>query len=325
LTSPSLTKIDSQLIPRPRSDQKHPVLDGNYILPTKAIDRMCTEVTTWVENRSPGGLIKGKPRLGKTRGAWFLKNYFWQSNNGGYPTFLINCRAYKFPSEPMFMEDMLSDVGHACVRNGKPNEKRDRLIQFLIDHARRSNQNRIILIFDDAQRLHSIQYEWLMDIYNALDRCGIYMTALLFGQKDLGFKYTSLKAAETAQIIGRFMVQSHTFTGVVSLEELHTCLEGYDENSEFPEDSGWSFTRYFFPEMYEHGFRLKNYAENIFALFKMAKNGDTTSKIEIPMQYLSLAVEYCLKRFGVDGDNLTHLEKKQWAEAIKNSGYSRSI
>ncbi|UTW69383.1 hypothetical protein KHA80_21460 [Anaerobacillus sp. HL2] len=48
------------------------------------------------------------------------------------------------------------------------------------------------------------------------------------------------------QIIGRFMVQQYKFNGLLSKDDIYECLVGYD-TSHFPENSGFSFTRFYFP------------------------------------------------------------------------------
>lgn len=313
------------IILRPVCDRKsHPVSTGNYVIPTNAIMEMCENVGEWIENRSPGGVVYSKPRVGKTRAIRYLREYLKSSDAGSYPSFLVNCRQYRIPTEKVFFEDILLDVGHAVVYSGAANIKRNRIVQFLYESTYSANTNRLVLVLDDAQRLQHLQYGWLMDIYNDLDRQGVYMTALLFGQDEILQSRTSLKASNKEQILGRFMVHTFKFRGIQSIDDLSMCLKGYDENSEYPENSGWSFTRFFFPEAFNRGFRLQNYATELYGQYKAILNKQT-GKIEIPMQYVALSIEYCLKNFGVDGKNIERLAKSHWHDAIIKSGYLNSI
>lgn len=90
----------------------------------------------------------------------------------------------------------------------------------------------------DAQRLVELQYNVLMDIYNYLKDVGISMTAILVGQEELKHVRSSFIQSKMGQIVGRFMVHEHKFSGVKTLNELETCLKGYDSISEYPANSG---------------------------------------------------------------------------------------
>jgi len=241
------------------------------------------------------------------------------------PIFFITCRKYKNPIESVFFEDLLKDVGHSTPFSGKANIKRERLLKKLIQNAEVSRQKRIVLFIDDAQRLHEIQYGWLMDIYNELDRFGISLTVFLVGQQDLLDQRSVFLELGQHQIIGRFMIQQHKFSGVANREDLYECLVGYDEHCEFPEGSAFSFTRYYFPTAYEEGFRLANYTDELIDIYKeLRRESGLNSILEIPMQYLTLAIEYALKNYGVEGEDLQSISKIQWVDAIMYSSYIES-
>ncbi|MED4354458.1 hypothetical protein P9265_19375 [Schinkia azotoformans] len=97
---------------------------------------------------------------------------------------------------------------------------------------------------------------------------------------------------------------------------------GYDENCEFPLSSNWPFTKYFFLDSFIRGYRLHHSAEELFEVFlDLRRKFGLPHKVEIPMQYITLTIEYALKKFGNDGLNLPSIEKTHWEEAINNSGY----
>lgn len=299
----------------------HPVETGRYLIATNTIDLMCNTVTNWVETRCPGGIIHGRPRLGKTRAIQYLVNELSNNKASLWPVCTTTCRQYRAPTEVNFFEDMLRDVGHAIV-GGLASSKRDRLSKFLLEKAELSRTNRIVLIIDEAQRLQQIQYDWLMDIYNELDMNGISMTAVLVGQDELIHQRSVFMTLKKAQIVGRFMVHTYKFEGIKKVNDLKTCLSGYDEHSEYPENSGWSFTRYFFPDSFDTGFRLQTFAEELFEVFKELRYENGIKKsLEIPMQYITLTIEYCLKHYGISGNKIDRLGKAHWREAIEHSGY----
>jgi hypothetical protein len=206
----------------------------------------------------------------------------------GIPIFQICCRQYKTPNENSFFEDLLKDVGHGISSTGKANVKRDRLLKFLLERGESSGHHRIVLFIDDAQRLFEIQYGWLMDIYNELDRAGVSLTVILVGQHELIHQRSAFIQARKAQIIGRFMVHEYKFAGVQSLQDIQACLAGYDKASEFPAQSEWSFTKFYFPEAFENGFRIESCAEDLLFVFTSLRQEAGLSKsMEIPMQYLT--------------------------------------
>lgn len=303
----------------------HPIDTGRYLLATNEINRLREEVISWIENRSPGAIIYGRPRLGKTRALKYLEfdlpAYFGEK----LPVFQMRCQKYRYPSEGVFFSDLLKDVGHNLYLTGKPDIKRDRLIKFLIEQGVVSGHHRIILFIDDAQRLMEIQYDWLMDIYNELDTYGISMTVILIGQEELIHQRDAFQQSKKTQIIGRFMIHDYKFKGIKSVEDIKSCLAGYDLECEYPVNSGWSFTRYFFPEAFNAGYRLDACAEDIYNAFIEARQeAKLNAAIEIPMQYLTLSIEYLLKTFGANGKNVEWPAFTHWKIAVEKSGYIKA-
>src|SRR3569833_106785 len=140
----------------------HPIETGRYLLATNEIDRMYELVSQWIDNRSPGGIVHGRPRLGKSRAINYLMHTLPEDFGERLPMFLMTCRQYKNSNESIFFEDLLRDSGHPLSASGKANVKRDRLLKYYLERAESSGLNRIILFIDDAQRLAEIQYGWFM-------------------------------------------------------------------------------------------------------------------------------------------------------------------
>lgn len=42
----------------------HPVENGRYLIATNEIERLFDSICQWVDNRSPGAIVYGRPRLG---------------------------------------------------------------------------------------------------------------------------------------------------------------------------------------------------------------------------------------------------------------------
>jgi AAA domain len=303
-------------------DGSHPIDTTRYLLPTPSIDKSYTAVLQWIENRVPGGMIYGKPRLGKTRAIKYLTRLFTEKFGANLPVITLLCHAYKIPSEPTFFEDLLRVAGHALYRSGKAAAKRDRLIEYLYEKVEFSSQNRLILFIDEAQKLHEQHYTWLMDLHNELDGRDVAMIVLLVGQDELLHQFSAFQQAQKTQIIGRFMVHQHKFHGLSEATQIKKCLEAYDIGSEYPEDSGWSFTRYFYPAAFNSGFRLKSHAASLWEAFRLIRDEcGVPGNREIPMQYFCRTVEFALRKYGTLEVVSNEISLVMWKDAIRASGY----
>jgi hypothetical protein len=301
----------------------HPIETGQYLIPTNPVLKMFNEVCRWINYRISGGIIYGRPRLGKTRAIEFLLHALPQQYGNSFPVFHIKSLHSKMANEGAFFETLLKDVGHGFPFSGKPGIKRDRLCKFLWERGDMSKHKRIVMFIDEAQCLHDLQYGWLMDIFNELDKARISMTIILVGQEQLVHQRSAYMRSHQEQIIGRFMVQEHRFKGIKTVDDLRVCLKCFDEVSEYPVNSDWSFTRYYFPEAFACGDRLGYFAEDIFDLFSsFHREAKISSTIEIPMQYLMITIEFALREYGVGGmEHVRWLNKQLWKNAIRNSGY----
>ncbi|WP_273853660.1 ATP-binding protein [Guptibacillus spartinae] len=302
--------------------KNHPIISGKYLLSTNQIELLYEEVTRWLKNRAPGAIVYGRPRLGKTRAIKYLLHALTEEFNEAFPVFVYNCQHAKIPSEARFFQSLLVDLNHQDPFTGKADSKRYRLYKMLNDAGNKSTESRIVIIIDEAQELHEMEYGWLMDIYNYLERADINLTTILVGQAELISQRNAFIKTKKAQIVGRFMINDYRFTGAINSSDIQTCLLGYDEYSEYPIGSGFSFTRYFFPEEYDNGFRLSNYTELITECFRDFSNEvSRKNKFEIPMQYLTSSIERILLDYGVDGENIDKLSRNQVEQAIKYSGF----
>ncbi len=314
------TFIRRTLIPK----RRHPIETKRYIMSTPEIERAIDRMSQWIENRIPGAMIWGRPRLGKTRAIRYAITVLPQMFNQTFPVFMFSCKRYRQPNENTFYEDLLKDLGHALFSSGKANAKRGRIVKFLHERALVNGNNQVVLLIDDAQHLNELHYEWLMDVYNELDNVGINLTVILCGQEELLSQRSAFIATKKQQLVGRFMIHEYHFRGVKNVSDLQRCLESYDnyEIAEYPERSGWSYTRYYFPERFKEGFRLKNYSQDFFdTIRELRGESGVTSKPEIPMQYITLCIAYIMKSYGVDGQNVEILNQTHWKQAIIKSGY----
>ena len=121
------------------------------------------------------------------------------------------------------------------------------------------------------------------------------------------------------------MSDSYQFNGLKDAEDFKILLEQYDEGTEFPANSNVSYTNYYYKDHFKNGFRLFNYAEEFYEVFQelQLEKGLQNNK-EIPMQYVTLTIEYILKNYGYFSENIQLLNKSHFKKAIINSGYIQS-
>jgi hypothetical protein len=303
----------------------HPVEQGDYILPTMEVKRFMEKLMKIVMNRLPGMIVYGRPRIGKTKSVEFALNYLPVRLGIDFPILRTRCRSYRVPTEEKFFGDILTDFKFSFPSKRNAPVMRQQIVNIMLEQGEKSKMRRILLVIDEAHRLTELQYNWLMDIYNDLDSERISMTIISVGQPELLDRRTFFLEHKKSQIIGRFMTNEHEFFGLRSVDEVEHCLMCYDEVTEYPEKSGCSYTRYFFPDAFENGKRLKHSAKEVFNLFKtIRKEHGLSSKMEIPMEYFKFTVENALKINGVHGNGEEWLTTNHWREAINNSGYVES-
>jgi|SRR5882672_4118651 len=286
------------------------------------MDDFCDTIRRWTRQRCSGAIIYGAPRRGKTSAVRYLAKVLPDLLGIPVPIISCVCRDYKQAVEGTFFEDLLKAAGHLLAEKGKPSAKRDRLTEFLTEKVRLTGQDRVIMIIDEAQKLHEAHYKWLIDVHNELDAADISLVVFLVGQQDLAHQYSAFKLANKTQIIGRFMVNQFCFHGLRSAGEIGTCLKGYDEESEYPVGSGWSFTRYYFPAAFQSGFRLGQFQDLVWESFKETKEQfGLPGALEIPMYYFCRTVEAVLTEFASLEEDHPLLSRQTWKQAVIDSGF----
>lgn len=247
--------------------QAHPIETGIYFIDTQEISITSRKIVTWIEAKSTGGIIYGNPRLGKTHAIKYTMNILRDEYGSKINYYYIPWRSYQRANESTFFEDLLLATNHAFT-SGRSNIKRDRLFKYLLTTGEYNDKKQIVFFIDDAQRLLNMHYEWLMDIYNELYQFGITLTVILIGQYELEHLRSSFNVGDKKQLIGRFMIKEHEFKGLTSISDIKYLLAGFDYAAEYPIGSGWSFTRYFFPEGFALGYRALEDSGDVFNIYQ---------------------------------------------------------
>lgn len=302
----------------------HPIESGSYIIPTPEIEFMFEKIYSWISKRAPGGIVYGRPRIGKSRALKFIVTHLPKIYGDELAVFSVRCKKHSVANDNTFYQEILSDLKHRHAKSGKAVDKRERIVNFFIEQGQRTGVNRVILFLDEAHRLTSTHYDWLMDIYNDLDAADVNFTLISVGQKELIDLRSTFLHTKKSQIIGRFMVHEHQYLGIKNQKEIKKCLNGYDE-SEYPEYSGCSYTRFYFPDAFDQGERISVFSSELFKIFKeLRQEYNLPQKFDIPMQYLASTVEFVFKQYGARGEGVYWPTVEQWKSAVKESGYLES-
>jgi hypothetical protein len=296
MVDPTLT------LPCPRQD--HPLYRREYRVATPSIEKFWEVVSICLKNRIPGALIYAKPRFGKTHAIQYLR-LLLESKYPNLPTYHVQADYKTGNSEGAFFSNLMAAV-HVPVQGAMPNiTKRMRLTAKILEHVHQARSNWAVFFCDEAQRYSKHEYEWLRDVHDALNHHNVRLFVFLVGQPQLLTQKMRFRESGDEQIVMRFMVDELQFRGILSAEDVATCLDGYDETI-YPESSGWSYTRYCYPRAFDAGYRFSSDATGLWRAFKKVHDDHgLPGKLEIPMDYFSRAVEYLLLEAPLeDGEKL---------------------
>ena len=310
--------MDQYKPPRKFDDSDH------IIIPTPAIYETSDIVDQWFSARAPGGLVVGKSRLGKTTMIEYLRG----ERKGLLPTAGMTCLHSKGITENEFYEHFLESTEHLEFEKGTTRQKRRRLISWLKTLA---GEDRSIMIFlDDAHELQEKEFEWLSDIYNSLAKENVYSCFILVGEPGLYGLREGFKRTHQIQIIARFMKLDFEFFSIRNINDIKTCLEGFDlqiaeEKGEVERGKSEVLTERYFPEAFSAGWRLTEETENVYRAFEEVHAKSRKSwPFVIPMSDLFQSIHFMLRTYSCKNSSFTGFTLEQWIDAVKRSGYKQA-
>lgn len=310
----------------PKKYAKHPVIIGNYTVMTPMIVRLIENIKGWISKRTPGAIIYGAPRIGKTQGIKFAMNYFTEKED--IPHYYYSAISDNTPSLARFATGLLFAVEHPNFnKGGNAQLKLLQVIQQITTDVAMTEQNRVMLVIDEAHNLTVQQYGWLITIYNELKNRGVELITLLVSQNELKANRESYKTMGQLQIIGRFMVDTFDFHGLRPKEgDIEFLLSVYDNQTEFPSGSGISYTESFYDQLYNlENFSLADYSDNLYKAIHNIHDDYGLGRVsELPLNTFIPIVEYVLVEFGEEGQNTDELTVNHWQEAIIETHYVQS-
>jgi hypothetical protein len=308
---------------RPIDPSLHPVETGQYRIATPAIQAFYDLVTRCLRYRITGALTYGPSRIGKTRAIEYLRLLLAET----HPKITsYHAQAEHKPrhAEGPFFANLLQAVGFPDPDGGSNPAKRIRLINKIKEACMRAGSGNVVLFCDEAQRYNDNEYEWLRDVHDHLDRLQIKLFTFLVGQQELLSIKTDFQRAHKTQIVARLMVEELSFFGIRNARDVATCLNGFDQ-TQFPRESSWSFTRFYTPQSYDSGYRLVEDSQLLWDLFeKVHMKAALPGPLEIPMESFTRAVEIVLKESYTRDTPTYRPGEDLWSIAVRHSGYVQS-
>lgn len=267
----------------------HPVVTKHYTIITPVVTDAYSVIRERVYMRKTGAFLYATPRMGKTTCAKLIKLLLERE----FPSILVMSviaeEGGKTESDLLFN---ISDTARVhTLSRSKSRDLRRQLLSHIQSQLSIVGGNQFVLMIDEMQLLSDVQFDSLAALHNKLDFINIRMTTVGFAQPEILDVRTALLASDKTYLIARFLCEPFAFSGCTSILDLKQILLDYDNTQKFPEDSDYSFTRFFLPEAFKNGFRLSDYADEIWRTLKAAAG---SSQGSIPMEHLSRTVEYIL-------------------------------
>ncbi len=301
----------------------HPVFSQEYGLFTPPIDEFFDTVCGWIENHVTGGYIYGTPRLGKSRAVKFwIVRLIEEKFGDALPFFRMLYKRHNYASEARFFTEVLTSVGHHYTKVRDVDAALKRVVNFFCSRACNRGSNHVVLMIDEAQNMRDAEFGWLCNIQNEMDEKGYRLTIISVGSHELAYQHEVFTLGGDAHLMGRFMVRHARFHGIRSLDELAYVLNGYDEQTEWPEGSGYSYTKYFFERAFNAGLRIKNTAEDLWKIYVELAPPNSRRFLEVPMEHIAKAIEYLFRTYGGPiADHRFVFEPAMLRTAIEQTGY----
>jgi hypothetical protein len=304
-------------------EERHPLFTHKYAVYTPPADEMIERIGDWIDDQITGAYLYGPSRLGKTV---TIERHLRMllSDRFSYAIPMVVWAKWSTTlTETEFWNDILKATDFAFKNNGKQRSRSDAsglFIDQLDTLARSARQDFVVLVIDEAQTMTLNDWKCVLAAQNALERRSVRLCVISVASHGIKFQPNHLARTGNSHITARFLSEGDRVRGIRSADEIGYVLRGYDEDSEWPEGSGISFTKYFASDDFERGERLANHQKEVWDAFthefptQLARN--TKYPVEIPMLHLSRLVERILRR--------AH-KRIPWGELLNPEALQRSV
>lgn len=248
---------------------EHPLLALHRpTVTTHAIELLGAAIADAIEARFRGLSVFGFAQMGKTRAG----RYFYEHPDRIHPsrvaaTIFWDAPDVRIRSDVSFYRNWLLSRRLRMPTRAVSGELANLVLGDMIETAQQSDSTLLVVIIDEAQRLLPADYEHLVSLDNAMARLGYFLFVIFIYQRDItGFTNELISDSDfPPHVTCRFRIRKHLFDGLRDVADVRFALSRYDDATEWPNDSGLSYTRYFMREAFDRGWRLAKEAERLFA------------------------------------------------------------
>jgi len=242
---------------RDRAYVMHPLSRNRQRVATPAIEQAFPTIQHAITFCEHGFAWQAEPKIGKSAAIEIIVELLAEIYPN-VPVFVTSAATHDDQNEKTQWKDILEDLDIAS--KGRAHEMRSDLINLFTLAGVTSGSDVVILLIDEAQNWTEAQWEFMKGIVVALDlRKRILLTCFLFGQTQLKTRRNDLLKAKRTDLVARFMPEMDEFLGIRKMSELKRVFRQFDdaEKTEYPEDSGISYSEFFMPQAYASGWRLE--------------------------------------------------------------------
>ncbi|MBD8898551.1 ATP-binding protein [Rhodanobacter sp. DHG33] len=317
LNDPGLLNILSQ---RENQDfwDSHPVVCAGAVLPTGPIGAAIPLVIEQARLQRGSVAFWARPFTGKSSFVRALKPVL-RKRFPGCGIVVHEAKSNDVIAEGSFIADMLLSVDYqGKVPRDLPG-KRNQIRRALF--ALGAERRHVICIIDEAQELDVQELIWLKEQANWLTEKGYKVTTVLIGQQELLDLRDQVLSNGRSDLVKRFFLHTFEFELIKKSPDLEPFLAGCDEDSEYPEGSGWSYTQTLWPTAFASGFRLGNEVGRFWFAFSAVSplaRGEQGISMDYVAGALSQLANMTRER---DGEHFRPTSS-DWAKAIELAGYA---
>ena len=292
-----------------------------FVIPTKGILDTESIVQTWITIGACGGIVYGRPRIGKTRCIFHLAQTLNSDKCSNLPVIIWNITDHP-DTEKNFYASFLMAMGFKCPKSITALFLKERIINELIVRGCETPYRRVVLLIDEAWKFYERDFSWLMDLYNNLLSVDIQLIAFLFGTRELRDLKSAFKQRGKDQIVGRFMINEIQYYGIKSEKELSFCLAALDQLHVFT--SGYEALKdnildFYFPQA--NGKCFFDIGDEYYMAFHKVREKHGVVSEDIPMKYLIDSFVICLSLYGFGGpEAVTFPSSEDLEKCIEMSG-----
>lgn len=301
----------------------HPLFDHSVLVRTNPSDELFRVIKQVVLLRDTGCVFTGESRAGKTDGLERVRAMLVSQ----FPRLCIyshDAHNQQISSVRAFFKHFLATVGHR-EQKGETYDLRERLVRVLVDDARVSGINMVVMFIDEASAMQISDFLFLKDVYNDLTRAGVQLITIMMGQSpDMQHVIDDLIVRGRSDLVSRFATRVHKFRNFRDVADIQVIFEAIDTR-EYPRHSGISWPAFFLPHAWQSGFRLVGEAQRFFDAVVTSAHGTAQDPLRFPAGATFLAIrQFFLSATQFDKPNIK-LPADIWKTATEDALMQEAI